>query len=525
MILVVDHEVLLLSMQRHFSPDDYELAHAVSEEQARLMASIRSLRLVVVKASKKSDELALALADITANRVAVLGVLPTEGIKGVDVSVYTDTAPADDLSAISGACRKLLEERRAEPRVGIQFPVLLQDTGEGIVQNITASSLLVNSMMPLSTGEDITVQVGWGLTPLRFSAMVGQGGRASHGQRSMVLLVPLDETEARHFLKGLSDRVLELHHYLALSAKEPTEEDANLEDLADQYGLVDIGPGPINISVSQPAPGPPLPEAQFLTTGDAEEPDGEQEEEEDSEPEEPAREHKKEGLDAEELFGREVASPRSRDGEQEPKRKDARDGEDGDRRGGKKLGNSGTWALTFVIAAVLLVVVLWPRISRWQRQGAAPRPVAAMAPDAGEPAEPDASPEEIALSSESRQSLMEQGRALLARKRHKQAVQALDQALFLEDGEDVRRLLAKAYRSMGRRDRAIEHYEYLAQRAPEVAWFPDMIGRLQQELGKRDLACAAFRKATEVDPGYKAAQRNLKRHCGKDKPPRKKKSK
>ena len=101
----------------------------------------------------------------------------------------------------------------------------------------------------------------------------------------------------------------------------------------------------------------------------------------------------------------------------------------------------------------------------------------------------------------------------MAKKKYAQAIQKLEEALFLEDGEDVRRLLAKIHRRTGNQGKAIEHYQFLAERAPEVAWFPDMIGRLHLEIGNKDEACAAFRKAADVDSSFKSAGRHLKQHC------------
>ena len=76
--------------------------------------------------------------------------------------------------------------------------------------------------------------------------------------------------------------------------------------------------------------------------------------------------------------------------------------------------NMATWALAAVVALALATVVAWPRISSWQEQ--AMGGVTQGPPDMGPPPEPDASPEEIELSSDSRSSLMTQGRTLMGKK-------------------------------------------------------------------------------------------------------------
>ena len=344
---------------------------------------------------------------------------------------------------------------------------------------------------------------------MNFSASVGRASPAALGQKAMVLMVSRDETEARHFLKGLSDRIMDLHHYLAAWHPDSADDDAKLEDLAALAGLEPPGPGTLQVNLSQPARGALLPEAVLKTEDTGEQEQKGEEEEAKPEPEKDKKEEEKKEKEKEkeEAAKAAEAAKKEREAAKPAEVKQPRD-----------KSNMATWALAAVVALALATVVAWPRISSWQEQ--AMGGVTQGPPDMGPPPEPDASPEEIELSSDSRSSLMTQGRTLMGKKRYKQAIQALEQALYLEDGEDVRRLLAKIHRRTGNVDKAIEHYEYLAQQAPEVAWFPDMIGRLYMQSKDKDAACKAFQKAFEADPTYKPAEKNLKNFC-RDEPDKK----
>ena len=510
MIIVLEERGLYKAIQRNFSPDAFELVKAVSVEQVRLLASIRTLRLVVAAANEETAELARALKDISAGRVSTLGLLTSKEISLEETRSFSATIPTDDLSAVLSLCCDLLDERRAEPRVALRFPVVLNEMGEGIVQNVSASGLLIHTMMPLAKGQAVKIQVGWGTTPLNFKAEVGRSAPASLGQKALVLLVSRDETEARHFLKGLSDRILDLHHYLAAWHPDPADDDARLEDLADQYGLDLPGPGALKVDLNQPTKGPLLPEQVRHGADSSEEvgkaPARENEEEPEKEDEAPEKAKRPKRDPGPELKP-EPDPPRKA---KSAARKPEPDEEDEKSRPREK-SNMATWALAAVVAAALVMVVAWPRIERWQEKTLGPPPQ--PTPDMEAPAEPDASPEEVKLSSSERANLLKEGRELMAKKKYQGAIQALEQALFLEDGEDVRRLLAKIHRRTGNVKMAIEHYEFLAKQAPEVAWFPDMIGRLHLQGNNREAACAAFRQAFKIDPAYKEAAKNLKRHC------------
>ena len=499
MIIVLEQGGLYKAIQQNFAPDAFELVKAVSMEQVRLLASIRTLRLVVTTVTKETAELARALKDISAGRIATLGLLTGEGAGLDETRSFSATTPAEDLDNILTVCCELLDERRAEPRVALRFPIVLNEMGEGIVQNVSASGLLIHTMMPLTKNQQIKVQVGWGPTPLNFSASVGRAAPTTLGQKAMVLRVSRDETEARHFLKGLSDRIMELHHYLAAWHPDSADDDAKLEDLAALAGLDPPGPGTLQVNLAQPTRGPLLPEAVLKTAGN-----GDQEKEGKEKKEEAEQEQDKEKEEEEEREKAEKKAAKSA-----KKKKDAAD--PAEEKQPRDRSNLATWALAAVVALALATVVAWPRISGWQEQ--AMGRVTQSPPDMGPPPEPDASPEEIELSSDSRSNLMAQGRTLLSKKKYRKAIQALEQALYLEDGEDVRRLLAKIHRRTGNVAKAIEHYEYLAQQAPEVAWFPDMIGRLHLQGKDKDAACSAFRRAFEADPTYKPAEKNLKNFC------------
>jgi len=516
MIIVLEERGLYKAIQRNFSPDAFELVKAVSVEQVRLLASIRTLRLVVATAGEETAELARALKDISAGRVSTLGLITGEDVSLEETRSFTAAIPADDLSAILNLCCDLLDERRAEPRVALRFPVVLNEMGEGIVQNVSASGLLIRTMMPLTKGQAVKVQVGWGATPLNFKAKVGRSAPASLGQKALALLVSQDETEARHFLKGLSDRVLDLHHYLAAWHPDPADDDARLEDLVDLYGLDMPGPGALKVDLNQPTKGPLLPDKVRLADGGSEDDDEEKPSgKEQKEPEE------KDEQDEEKQPKRPKRDPGPElKPEPDPPKKAANKGAaaEEEEKQPREKSNMATWALAAVVAAALVMVVAWPRIQRWQEQTLAP-PSVVTPPDLGPPPEPDASDEVVEISSSERANLMKQGRSLMARKKYKRALQSLEQALFLEDGEDVRRLLAKIHRRTGNVKLAIEHYEFLAKQAPEVAWFPDMIGRLHLQSNDRDKACEAFREAFKIDPAYKEAGKNLKRHCKEDEAP------
>ena len=98
--------------------------------------------------------------------------------------------------------------------------------------------------------------------------------------------------------------------------------------------------------------------------------------------------------------------------------------------------------------------------------------------------------------------------------KHNQAVRLLKVALAIRDSSGLRFLLAQSNESAGRFRHAIVHLQAVAKMKPDVAWYPNKIGRLHLKEGRTDLACEAFRRSLKIKPDYAVARANVKKYCG-----------
>jgi hypothetical protein len=214
-LVVLKDEDLFAEFRRHFSARQFELVHAVDKEQALAMASIRNLRLALVPLDTEGIELAGALKHISTRGVRVIGTGTKEEMASVaDSHLFDGLAPRADLELVLDRVRELLNERRKRPRVAVEFPVGLGDRGEGVAREVSANALVVTTMMPLSAGDQVAVEIGWGEEPVKFEATVGRADRALLGQTSLVLHLPEQAAEAREYLDQLVQKIFEVQHFL-----------------------------------------------------------------------------------------------------------------------------------------------------------------------------------------------------------------------------------------------------------------------------------------------------------------------
>ena len=86
-------------------------------------------------------------------------------------------------------------------------------------------------------------------------------------------------------------------------------------------------------------------------------------------------------------------------------------------------------------------------------------------------------------------------------------------ALKIRDSSGLRFLLAQSHESAGRHQHAIVHLRAVAKKKPDVAWYPNKIGRLHLKEGRTELACKAFRRSLQAKPDYAVARANVKKYC------------
>ncbi len=153
----------------------------------------------------------------------------------------------------------------------------------------------------------------------------------------------------------------------------------------------------------------------------------------------------------------------------------------------------------------------------------APAPPDAGAPDQGSaddagtvsdavPAPDQAAP---AMSLARRQEYMRRARRLSKRGKHQEALRLLKAVMRGRDSATVRSLLSRTNEQAGQYEQALFHMKEVASRRSDVPWYRDKIGRLQLKLGKKEKACAAFRRAVEMLPTYLPARQALRKNCSK----------
>ena len=540
MIVVVGDPRIHDAMVQRFPAMQFEVHQAQDHIEALGLASIRNLRMLVTPADEQGVALAEALEELGRTGVVVMGTIG-QGVSWLQgdlrLELFSEVVDASDLDDVVDTARRLLGERRKHPRVGIEFPLGLGDKGEGVVREVSATSLRVNTMMPLSEGDRIEVRIGWGGQPLNFEALVGRSWTTARGQRSLVLMVGEESQEARSYLDKLVHKIIEVQHFLsgfqagpAPSQRGPRTHGSFVrhltQELDETIAIID------HIS------------------------------------EEPAEEHKEErtpeALPLEQMLQLdplEFASCITDDKQAEDEAQDAPlDRSSVALEPAAGAGQPAVPRMLFVALALLALALLLgamfspgdpprqvlqvvsapaipspaaqaqppppaplpllntARSSEPEPEATAPKPAAAEPAAAPAPA-PVAAPQEPAPPATPAQqkqrwlALVKQGRKLVREKKFQQATQVLDQARQLHDGLAVQKALARAHEGRGDRGRAIVHYSKAAQLQPDVAWFQVKLAMLQ--LGQRQPgpACKALDSAVRINKSYLLASTLRRIHC------------
>jgi len=233
-IMLVKGRELREHFERCFSSDQHQLVYANGHEEALALGSQRGLRLVVLPLDQSDVHLAAALRLMGRDSFSILGVAKSEAEWA---SVYQDTEDGEDKifdqvvvaeepEHVVEAARTLLSEHRRRPRLAVEFPVWIGDAGEGVAREVSSSSLLVDTMMPLKQGDSVMVEIGWGESPICFTAIAGRHRSSDFGQRTVVFHVPEDATEEREALARLVSKIYELQQFLGESSSAAEESPA-----------------------------------------------------------------------------------------------------------------------------------------------------------------------------------------------------------------------------------------------------------------------------------------------------------
>ena len=221
-ILVVQDRELFTVLLRGFSSDYFEVLFAEGPTDALSVGSLRNLRLVTVPVDSEAGvDLAWALKEVSGD-ITVLGTTARsqESLGGI-AGCVDQVVARSDLKEVGAAARGWLGERRELPRVMVDFPVKFGDGGIGIVKDLSATSMLVETMLPLEEGELVQVEVGEGDAPFQFEARGGRMQRSALGKSSQVLRVSEETGEVRGYLEQLVWKLMEVQYYLNGNSSRP----------------------------------------------------------------------------------------------------------------------------------------------------------------------------------------------------------------------------------------------------------------------------------------------------------------
>ena len=219
-ILVVKDRELFTVLLSTFSCDYFEVLFTEGPD-ALSLGSLRNLRLVTIPFdSEEGIDLAGALKEAS-REISVLGITlrPLESL-GTTPECVDQVVARSNRKEVTSAARGLLGERRKRPRVMVDFPVTL-GAGIGIVKDLSATSLLVETENLFDGGDWVQVEIGEGDHPFQFEAQVGRMHRSALGTDSVVLQVSEDTPEAREYLEQLVWKLMEVQYYLNGSSPRP----------------------------------------------------------------------------------------------------------------------------------------------------------------------------------------------------------------------------------------------------------------------------------------------------------------
>ncbi len=211
-VLIVNDEEVFAAFLQHFPAARYTLLFAAGAAEAMALCETRSPRLMVVPLANGGADLVSALRAVDHAGSAMLGLTPAEG--SVDTGGVDMTVPHSEADQIIEAARELLNERRQQPRVLVEFPVRIGEGGKGIAKDISNQSLVVETTDRVKAGATLSLEIHWGESPVSFTAKVDRVKPLGMGLQSAVLLIAKDDKETQDYLDEIIRRILEVEHYL-----------------------------------------------------------------------------------------------------------------------------------------------------------------------------------------------------------------------------------------------------------------------------------------------------------------------
>lgn len=219
-VLVVEDDEIFAELLQHFPVSRYTLLFATNPAEAMTLVESRAPRLIVIPTGGYHDELPSGFRAVDhTSAVAILGLDPElePGRPAGERNGFDRVVSRADTWLIVSAARRLLNERRERPRVIVQFPVRLGESGTGVARDLSAVSLVVETREPLKKNDRLAVELDWGEKPTAFVTTVQSVRSMEMGFRSAVLRIDEEDTTTRDYLDQVVRQILEVEHYLYAS--------------------------------------------------------------------------------------------------------------------------------------------------------------------------------------------------------------------------------------------------------------------------------------------------------------------
>ena len=198
-ILIVEAEDVFSECLMHFPAGRYALLFAVGAAEAMSLVESRSPKLIILPTEGPTAALAEVLGEINRANAPILGLLEKDTPDATPPEGITRVVYREDVDKITAVASELLKERRKQPRVVVEFPIKLGESGSGIARDLSASAIQIQTAVKLEPGDEVRVEIGWGDEPKQFSATVYRVDRTLIGDFTCVLHV---EDERRPIAPG-----------------------------------------------------------------------------------------------------------------------------------------------------------------------------------------------------------------------------------------------------------------------------------------------------------------------------------
>ena len=217
-ILVVQQEEVFSDFLQHFPAGRYALLYAAGPAEAMALCETRKPKLLILPTGGACEGLAEALAEVSRVEAPIIGLVEPDEQNTEPPPKIDRLVAKDDIEAIVAVATELVNERRKQPRVVVEFPVRIGEEGAGVARDLSASFLQINTREKVTEGQELEVEIGWGDEPKQFKATVTRVQSSMLGEAVVVLEVE-DVPETREYLDRLVRKILEVEHYLQGTSK------------------------------------------------------------------------------------------------------------------------------------------------------------------------------------------------------------------------------------------------------------------------------------------------------------------